>query len=542
MLADARRNFRSRAAFARGWMTVLALLTVVFLAACGGGGGGAGDGGTDGGGDGGGTTPETPAAVHVRQEIHSLTPEQISAYRQGLALMMSRPADDPTSWLYQANIHGVPTTSTICAVTPGPPQEAWSTCQHGQFFFLAWHRMYLYYFERIVRAAVREATGDPNADFALPYWDYEDPSFHALPEPFRVPADGTNSLYVAQRAPNCNNGMTCVSASTASTTQALSLTPYCNCPSGQPSCDGCTPGLFPDETFGGQFVATPMHSSGTFGELESQPHNVVHTAVGGPVGWMSYVECAGRDPIFWVHHANIDRLWQVWLNQGGRTNPLGSTTWKDQKYTFFDETGAKVELTACEILNMATQLDYQYEGVPVDNVVLCSEVSATAGGAAPEAAQKVTLATTEEKAVDLGSARTSVKVPVPAEVGRQMLTLATAAAPKPLRVVLQGVELVHPGVFYQVYMNLPEGATPDPESAYFLGNLAIFGEVHEGTASGSRSFDVSDNVRALQEMGEWKGEVSLTFVPGNADAIPATAAAELPATFIRIHSVAVIQR
>ncbi|MGH7262080.1 MAG: tyrosinase family protein [Nitrospiraceae bacterium] len=42
-------------------------------------------------------------------------------------------------------------------------QTAWNTCQHGSYFFLSWHRMYLYYFERILR----EASRDPN--FALPY-------------------------------------------------------------------------------------------------------------------------------------------------------------------------------------------------------------------------------------------------------------------------------------------------------------------------------------------------------------------------------------
>ena len=46
-------------------------------------------------------------------------------------------------------------------------------CQHQGWFFLPWHRMYLYFFERIVRAAVVEAGGP--ADFALPYWNYDKP-------------------------------------------------------------------------------------------------------------------------------------------------------------------------------------------------------------------------------------------------------------------------------------------------------------------------------------------------------------------------------
>ena len=62
-------------------------------------------------------------------------------------------------------------------------------CQHGSFFFLPWHRMYLFYFEKVLRAA----SGDAN--FALPYWRWT--SQRAMPLPFRSPANTTNKLFVA---------------------------------------------------------------------------------------------------------------------------------------------------------------------------------------------------------------------------------------------------------------------------------------------------------------------------------------------------------
>jgi len=118
--------------------------------------------------------PDTTAqAVFVRQNIYSLPASDpiILAYKKGLAVMQLRDKADPTSWSYQAAIHG--TTSII-------KKPAWSTCQHGTFFFLSWHRMFLYYFERIVR----KASGYPK--FALPYWNYsDDPSQAALPLVFR---------------------------------------------------------------------------------------------------------------------------------------------------------------------------------------------------------------------------------------------------------------------------------------------------------------------------------------------------------------------
>jgi tyrosinase len=491
-----------------------------------------------------GGTPPPASAVNVRQEIHSLTPDQIDAYRQGVALMMQRADTDPTSWIYQANIHGYPSSSSICAVTPGPPQEAWETCQHGQFFFLSWHRMYLYYFESILRSAVREATGDPQAEFALPYWDYEDAAFHALPEPFRVPADSSNSLYVSRRAANCNNGATCVSAAQASATTALGLVPYCNCPPGQscpggtPEAPGCVQNLFPDETFGGQFTPQPVHLTNTFGELESQPHNVVHGAVGGNFGWMSYVECAARDPIFWLHHANVDRLWQVWLNEGGdRANPLGVDSWKQEPFVFFDENGQKVEMTACEVLNMATQLDYEYAGVPVQNVTLCDD-AAPQGVAPPPPPPPAptTLAATEPGAVELGADATTVAVNVP----EQSLVAETAGR---LRVVIEEVELVHPGAVYEVYLNLPAGTEPDPESDYYVGHLAVFTGVHEGqdAVTGQRSFDVTDKVEALRASGDWTGRVELTFVRGNPEEATEGLAA-MPETFLRFSHISVVRR
>ena len=77
--------------------------------------------------------------------------------------------------------------------------------------------------------------------------------------------------------------------------------------------------------FGGGKVG-PQHF-GNFantGALEQTPHNDIHVALVGanPVGqcqggFMIDPNCAALDPIFWLHHANIDRLWNVWLASGG---------------------------------------------------------------------------------------------------------------------------------------------------------------------------------------------------------------------------------
>src|SRR5687767_13534928 len=88
-------------------------------------------------------------ALRVRKNIMSLTetsPELV-ALRAGVAAMRARPASDPTGWQAQANIHN-------------------DHCPHGNWFFLPWHRAYLFYFEGICRAA----SGDDS--FNLPYWNW----------------------------------------------------------------------------------------------------------------------------------------------------------------------------------------------------------------------------------------------------------------------------------------------------------------------------------------------------------------------------------
>ena len=63
------------------------------------------------------------------------------------------------------------------------------------------------------------------------------------------------------------------------------------------------------------------------------PHGAVHSLVGNDydefgqlvdTGWMGSFFTAGLDPLFWLHHANIDRLWEVWLrldDSARRTRP-----------------------------------------------------------------------------------------------------------------------------------------------------------------------------------------------------------------------------
>ena len=82
----------------------------------------------------------------------------------------------------------------------------WNQCQHGSWYFLPWHRIYLGFFEQIVRSHV-VALGGPD-DWALPYWNYSDerenPNARLVRPEFldeSLPDGSPNSLAQAERGP-----------------------------------------------------------------------------------------------------------------------------------------------------------------------------------------------------------------------------------------------------------------------------------------------------------------------------------------------------
>lgn len=276
--------------------------------------------------------------VRVRQNLATLdhASATLQSFERGLialAALDGRNPPDPRSLSFQAAIHGT-------WVNPALP--AWNQCQHGSFFFLSWHRMYLYYFERLIRVASGDNT------FALPFWNYTvaSPASRQLPLPFRQPADhATNPLFwpAPYRDPNINNGYVLADRDVDSS-QALAETAFT--PAGRAL------------GFGGAAVTRPIHNGNQPGMLELRPHNTIHSAMGG---LMALPSTAALDPIFWCHHANIDRLWQLWLAQGGgRADPTANGEWMGRRFTFFLPDGNLVQLSGRDVLYTGQQLDYVY--------------------------------------------------------------------------------------------------------------------------------------------------------------------------------------
>jgi tyrosinase len=85
-------------------------------------------------------------------------------------------------------------------------------------------------------------------------------------------------------------------------------------------------------------------------DLESV-HNSVHRAVGGTMAGSS----SPADPIFFLHHANIDRLWAEWQASPNGKNPTNGTE------TLQPATGYQVKfgIKVSSLLNIST-LGYSY--------------------------------------------------------------------------------------------------------------------------------------------------------------------------------------
>jgi tyrosinase len=84
-----------------------------------------------------------------------------------------------------------------------------------------------------------------------------------------------------------------------------------------------------------------------FQRLLEQVHNNVHLAVGGEMATAQ----SPADPIFWLHHANVDRLWAVWQQRNPRSRPRNRTE-RLQPPPLFD-------VTVSSVLNIRA-LDYRY--------------------------------------------------------------------------------------------------------------------------------------------------------------------------------------
>ena len=260
----------------------------------------------------------------IRKDIATLGTwsDELIWYALAVGELRTRELDVRTSWTYLAAIHGINAQGwfdqgIIPLGTPAPSQDEmrlmWDQCQHAGWFFLPWHRGYLAAFESILADWIRGEGG--SNDWALPYWNYLDdtkPAARDLPQEFldaTLPAHAPVGAGDPNPLANANRGPATVLGPQPWIPVDISLDV-------QTSQEVYTsePGTL---GYGGPISGFDQQGN-AFGAVESDPHNFVHVMVGGdtspsPTGWMFDPAFAALDPIFWVHHCNIDRLWAAWM-------------------------------------------------------------------------------------------------------------------------------------------------------------------------------------------------------------------------------------
>ena len=286
-------------------------------------------------------------------------PVRLASLRRGVAAMKALPPSDHRSWFWQAATHAYNDALYSEALARDPKvagvnaKRYWNQCPHfGQCSadFLIWHRAFLFNFEHILR----DASGDPA--FALPYWDYSTPEGRAFPEAFAAEyLDGAkkspNPLFHPTRNYDFTSGDTMLSDMVAQASRTMSAPNFYSAP-GQTG-------------FAGDFADKGAPVSGL---IETRPHGDIHMVVGGWIsginanGAMSDIPTAAFDPVFWVHHANVDRLWVSWAQTRGKTwGPMPSDAWLDEKpWVFVDVNGNDVGESRRFYLERAN-LDVRYD-------------------------------------------------------------------------------------------------------------------------------------------------------------------------------------
>jgi tyrosinase len=360
--------------------------------------------------------------------------------------------------------------------------------------------MYLYCFEQIVRQAVI-AAGGPE-DWALPYWNYGlGDEQAAIPAPFRSPAETGNPLFVVQRAPGINDdeNPSQIPPELGSEADALAR-----------------PDFAGREEFGGG-AAQPEHFFGESGVVEQTPHGAVHVLVGGPGGWMSAFETAAQDPIFWLHHANIDRIWATW-NANGGVDPEASE-WLDQEFEFFDVNGGTVRMRCSETLETVPDLNYTYDSLPAE-APAPERKPEPEGAAVAEVPQPKVVGASEEQVTLVGS---EAAVPVEIDPRARQEVSEAKRSDDPRRVVLNVEDIeadANPASVYGIYLNLPENPDEKTLEAHHAGNLSFFGIEQSRNPKGEEkahplrvSLEVGQLLDRL-DVGEDE-EIKVSFLPIN---------------------------
>ncbi|HEY5989377.1 MAG TPA: tyrosinase family protein [Streptosporangiaceae bacterium] len=207
------------------------------------------------------------APISYRKNVAMLRGPQLAVLRRAFSASMQ--VGDDRGWQHWAGIHGLPLPMY---------------CQHHTPLFLAWHRAYLYYFELTLKEHEPTVT--------LPWWDWTSARSHRVGLPVR---------YTVAEADGQPNPLAGGPINALARQQGGAGAPA------RTSRDPANPASLPTAA-----QINELLSRGDFLDFQQQLeayHDDVHVWVGGT---MAEIPFAAYDPVFFAHHAMVDRLWRLW--------------------------------------------------------------------------------------------------------------------------------------------------------------------------------------------------------------------------------------
>jgi tyrosinase len=440
-----------------------------------------------------------------RMRYNVLSPQgqaMIRKFARAVQIMKSRPASDPSSWTFWWYTHAIPISQSqaiqqVFGETSSPAEElaqkAWWTCQPHQSGentdnFLPWHRMFVYFFELQIAAILRDET------FSLPYWNFSPglPSTQSgiMPRAFRSPDDPLlASLYIPDRNSGANNGL---------------------------PIDIENPGLLNAASAMAETTYSPNSpKQGFCNDLNAGVHAHVHTLV-GTVTDMGNVPTSAQDPVFWMLHCNIDRLWASW-NRAGYFNPTDSN-FLGQVFWFAGPDGKGVPIQVGDVMSIE-QLNYTYQEFESAPSAVNHGPSPGLRNLAPGAPLSTTIVASAT-AVSLGTGMTAVQMEPMPEARNSVFALTPAAPAAPdlgaYYLVIRDLQInTQPGVIYSLYLDVSENASDEALQAHKIGDLSFFHampgmEMNEPNRF--VSYDITELVNKLGTSAS-SGSVSLAIIP-----------------------------
>lgn len=235
-----------------------------------------------------------PLMVRVRKNANKLKARERDRFLLALARLNST-AQGPAPSSYQAlrNMH----------VLAGDPEE------HGGPHFLPWHRAYLLDLERQLQAI------DPAV--SLHYWRFDEPAPNVFSKAFM---GETRRLAASAAYVTLDPGNPLVSWVTDAVPGILRSSVFNTLTEAAPGQPGFQL-LNQAETL----ALGALYSQ--FRGMEGTPHGAAHVSFNG---WISQIPTAPKDPLFFMLHANVDRLWSLWQWLNLRTNAADPNSYTGQ--------------------------------------------------------------------------------------------------------------------------------------------------------------------------------------------------------------------